>query len=71
MRIEFTIDELVLIGLEPHDRYAIATDVERALVEQAATGLSSVNRRRVQLRDGSSTKVGSHVARELLAAVNR
>jgi hypothetical protein len=36
MRIEFVIDELVLIGFEPRDRHRIADAVERQLASQSA-----------------------------------
>ena len=35
MRVEFVIDELVLIGFDPRDRYRIADAVEAHLASQA------------------------------------
>jgi hypothetical protein len=36
MRIEFVIDELVLIGFDPRDRHRVADAVETQLAAQAA-----------------------------------
>ena len=38
MRIELVIDELVLIGFDPRDRYRIADALERELASQVQSG---------------------------------
>lgn len=65
-RVEFVIDELVLIGFDPHDRHRIADGVERAL--QADTHRGGMwDSTTVDARASASERVGMDAVADAVA----
>jgi hypothetical protein len=62
-RVELTVDELVLVGVDPRDGRRIGAAVERAASEQLAAMTSSQlgdARGSVERFDGGEFRIGDH-----------
>jgi hypothetical protein len=71
MRVEYTIDELVLIGFEPGARDLIAAEVERELAARAISGPRRSRPAPGRDRDLQPITIGAQIARDVVSAVNR
>jgi hypothetical protein len=74
MRLELTIDDLVLDGFDPHDRQLVAHAVERELTSMSFPGRdgrppAGLEHRGVQVREGSPEAIGHAVRRSVGAAL--
>jgi hypothetical protein len=76
MRLELTIDDLVLDGFDPHDRQLVADAVERELTAMSLPGRDErpsggLEHRAVQAREGSPEAIGQAVRHSIGAALAR
>ena len=74
MRIELHIEELVLDGFDPRDRYRIADQIQQSLahtLSDANTGFASLSQRVDQLDAGTVALKGSAPGRDVGSSVAR